>query len=50
MIRYQVIKDGFPVALCCTPEEADECYMHYNADEIREIEDLSDAQDSNLQS
>ena len=38
MIRYKILKDGFPVAVCNTAEEADKCYMDYGADEIREIE------------
>ena len=37
-MRYQVLKNSVPVALCNTPEEADEMYLEHGADEIREIE------------
>ena len=38
-MRYQVLKNSVPIALCNTPEEADEMYLKHDADEIREIED-----------
>lgn len=38
-MRYQVLKNRVPVAVCNTPEEADEMYLEYGADEIREIEE-----------
>lgn len=38
-MRYQVLKNSVPVALCNTPEEADETYLEHGADEIREIEE-----------
>ena len=37
-IRYQILKNGVPVAVVNTPEEADEYYLEYDADEMREIE------------
>ena len=37
--RWQVLKNGTPVQICSTPEEADEVYLEHDADEIREIED-----------
>ena len=36
-MKWQVLKDSIPVALASSPEEADELYMEYDADEIREI-------------
>ena len=36
-MKWQVLKDSIPVALASSPEEADEIYMEYDADEIREI-------------
>lgn len=41
-IRYQVLKNGVPVAVCFTPEKADEVYLEYGADEIVEIYDCND--------
>lgn len=39
MTRYLIIKDWIPVATANTPEEADELYLLYDGDEIREIDD-----------
>lgn len=38
-MRYQVLKNHVPVAMCNIPKEADETYLEHNADEIREIEE-----------
>ena len=38
-MRYQVLKNGFPVCMCDTPEEANDAYVEYGADDVREIED-----------
>ena len=38
-MKWQVLKDSIPVALASSPEEADELYIKYDADEIREIID-----------
>ena len=35
--RWQVIKDGMPVQLCDTIEEAEKVYVEHEADEIRRI-------------
>lgn len=32
---YQILKNGVPVAMAHTPEEADRLYLEYGADEIR---------------
>ena len=34
---YQVLKNGVPVATTSDPDEADDLYLKYEADEIREI-------------
>ena len=39
MERWQVIKNGIPVQLCDTIEEAEQVYAECDADEIRRIED-----------
>jgi hypothetical protein len=39
MDRWQVIKDGWPIRLCNTLEEAEEVYIEFEADEIRCIPD-----------
>lgn len=39
MTRWQVLKDGIPVAVCSSAEEADEAYLAYDADEIIQIDD-----------
>ena len=44
-MRYQVLKNSVPVAVCDTPEEADEMYLKHDADEIREIEDDEDEEE-----
>ena len=41
MTRWQVLKDGIPVAVCSSAEEADEAYLAYDADEIIQIDDDS---------
>ena len=41
-MRYQVLKNRVPVALCNTPEEANEMYLEHDADDIREIYDCND--------
>ena len=33
---YIVLKSGMPIIIVQTPEEADNAYMEYDADEIRE--------------
>ena len=38
-MRWQILKDGISVAIASSPEEADELYLKYDADEIREIDD-----------
>lgn len=38
MTQYLIIKDGIHVATANSPEEADELYLKYEADEIREFE------------
>ena len=35
---YQILKNGVPVATAHTPEEADELYLEYDADEIRTVD------------
>lgn len=35
--RWQVIKDGVPVAVCSSIEEAERFYVEFDADEIRRI-------------
>ena len=40
-MRYQVLKNSIPICICDTPEDADEAYLKYNADEIREINDAN---------
>ena len=35
--RWQVIKDGRPVQLCNTIDEAEKVYLEWDADEIRRI-------------
>lgn len=35
--RWQVIKDGVPVAVCGTIQEAERYYLDFDADEIRRI-------------
>lgn len=37
-MRYQVLKNGIPICICNTPEEADEAYAENDADEIRTID------------
>lgn len=39
MVKYLIFKDGMHVATCFTPEEADEQYLKFDADDIREYED-----------
>lgn len=39
MTRWQVLKDGIPVQLCSSSEEAEEVYAELEADEIRCIEE-----------
>lgn len=39
MERYQVLKNGIPVAVTATLEEAEDLYAKHDADDIREIED-----------
>lgn len=39
MSKYLILKDSIPVAMANTPEEADELYLQYDGDEIREIDD-----------
>lgn len=39
MDRWQVVKDGMPVAVCATIEEAEKEYSMHDADEIRRIKD-----------
>lgn len=39
MDRWQVLKDGVPVIMCSTIEEAEKEYIERDADEIRRIED-----------
>ena len=41
MIKYLIFKDGTHVATCNTPEEADDAYLKWDADEIREYEEDS---------
>jgi len=38
-MRLQVLKNGIPVGIYATIEEAEEAYMEFNADEIREVEE-----------
>ena len=38
-MRWQILKDGIPVTMASSPGEADELYLKYDADEIREIDD-----------
>lgn len=38
-MRWQILKDSMPIAMASSPEEADELYLKYDADEIREIDD-----------
>lgn len=45
MDRWQVLKDGVPVILCSSIEEAEDKYAEYEADEIHRIEDDSDSLD-----
>jgi hypothetical protein len=37
-MRYQVLKNGVPVAVVDGPDEAERLYAEYEADEIREVE------------
>ena len=37
--RIQVLKDGIPVAVCATGDEADDVYARCECDECREVED-----------
>ena len=39
--RWQVVKDGISIAICSSPEEADDFYAMFDADEIREVYDDS---------
>lgn len=38
-MRWQILKNGMPITMASSPEEADELYLKYDADEIREIDD-----------
>ena len=35
--RFQVLKNGVPVAVCSSIEEAERFYVEFDADEIRRI-------------
>ena len=39
MTKYLVFKDGIHIATATSPEEADQLYAQWDADEIREFED-----------
>ena len=39
MTRWQVLRNGIPIAVCSSIEEAEDVYAEFEADEIEEIED-----------
>ena len=43
MDRWQIMKDGVPIAVCNSIEEAEAKYQEYDGDEIRRISDEEDA-------
>ena len=38
VMRWQVLKDGFPLAMASSPEEADALYLELDADEVKEVD------------
>lgn len=34
-MKYQLLKNGIPVAMAYTPEECDRLYLEYDCDEVR---------------
>jgi len=36
---WQVLKNGMPIGVFTSPEEAEKCYAEFEADEIREIDE-----------